>query len=124
MTIRRRVTFCPAFPPPPQARARPDWSEIFGRCWTGGFEASVSPTPAPPRSDAEHAQLSAGRLCDVPALRHELLASHGRSNGRSQSKRTQRTEANASTPTALPNTANGRARFCADLPLGWAKPIS
>ncbi|MCT4365023.1 MULTISPECIES: molybdopterin oxidoreductase family protein [Synechococcaceae] len=118
----RRVTFCPAFRRPP-GKARPDW-EIFAAVGRRlGFEHQFTYTSAA-EVYAEHAQLSAGRLCDVSGLSHELLASHGPQQWPAPKGSAPTTEAKRLYTDLLFPTANGRARFCADLPLGLGEPIS
>lgn len=126
----RRVTLCPAFREPP-GQARPDWA-IFAELGRRlGFEASFAYGSAA-EVYAEFAALTAGRVCDLSGLSHELLAEQGPQQwpfpaGTAAGAGQARLYGVASPfPGAPPGhrfpTASGRARLLAEPPLGLAEP--
>ena len=116
----RRVTHCPAFRPR-HGQSRPDW-EVFADVGRRlGFEAQFSFTSAA-EVYAEFAALSAGRMCDVSGLSHDLLEREGPQQwpfptGSEPGSASRRLYTDQRFP-----TPSGRARFVADHPLGLAEP--
>jgi ferredoxin-nitrate reductase len=126
----RRVTLCPAFREPP-GQARPDWAIFaelgrrlgFVELFRYGSAAEVY---------AEFAALTAGRMCDLSGLSHELLAAHGPQQwpfpaGTAAGAGQARLYGEHSPfPGAPPGhrfpTASGRAQLWAEAPLGLAEP--
>ena len=126
----RRVTLCPAFRDPP-GEARPDWAIFaelgrrlgFGAFFTYGSAAEVY---------AEFAALTAGRVCDLSGLSHELLAVHGPQQwpfpaGTAAGAGQARLYGADSPFPGAPYghrfpTASGKARLLAEPPLGLAEP--
>ncbi len=116
----RRVTYCPAFRPR-HGQSRPDW-EVFAEVGRRlGFEEQFRYGSAA-EVYAEFAALSAGRVCDVSGLSHELLDREGPQQwpfptGTEPGPGSRRlyTDHHFPTPT-------GRARFVAEQPLGLAEP--
>ncbi|MEC8604498.1 MAG: molybdopterin dinucleotide binding domain-containing protein, partial [Cyanobacteriota bacterium] len=116
----RRVTYCPAF----RRRfgdSRADW-EMFAEVGRRlGYKDQFSYASAA-EVYTEFSQLTRGRLCDVSGLSHALLEQEGPqqwpfpsgSSGDQPAKRLYSDHRFA--------TANGRARFCTDQPLGLAEP--
>jgi len=126
----RRVTLCPAFRQPP-GEALPDWAVFAELGRRLGFVQQFSYGSAA-EVYAEFAAITAGRLCDLSGLSHDLLAEYGpqqwpfaagTSPGEGQA-RLYTVEApypNAPRGHRFP-TLNGRARLLADPPLGLAEP--
>ena len=116
----RRVTYCPAFRPR-QGQSRPDW-EVFAEVGRRlGFEEQFRYGSAA-EVYAEFAALSAGRVCDVSGLSHELLDREGPQqwpfpSGTEPGSASRRLYTDQRFP-----TPTGRARFVADQPLGLAEP--
>ena len=116
----RRITYCPAYRPR-TGESRPDW-EVFAELgrrlgfvdqFRYGSSAEVF---------AEFAALTAGRVCDLSGLSHDLLAREGPQqwpfpggSAPSQGSRRLYTDGIFPSPT-------GRARFVAEQPLGLAEP--
>ena len=116
----RRVTLCPAFREPP-GEARADWA-IFAELGRRlGFEQQFSYGSAA-EVYAELVGLTAGRVCDLSGLSHDLLAEHGPQ----QWPYPQGTTPGGGQPRLYTDhqfpTPTGRARFVADAPLGLAEP--
>jgi len=117
------VTFCPAFRRP---KARPS---RLGRSSplldAAGFRAQVSPTPsAKARSNAEHAQLSAGPPFATSPAQHELLASPRPQQWPLQGHAPTTEAETASTTDLLFPTRHGPRRSAPICRWAWAKPIS
>jgi ferredoxin-nitrate reductase len=115
----RRVTFCPAFRPPP-GQARPDWqvfAEVGRRLGCQdqfGFASAAEVY-------REFAALTAGRVCDSSGLSHDLLREHGPQQwpfpaGTAPGEGSARLYTDHRFP-----SPDGRARFLADRPLGLAE---
>ena len=116
----RRVTLCPKFRPP-HGDSRPDW-EVFAELGRrlGFVDQFTFANSAEVYS--EFAALSKGRLCDVSGLSHELLATHGPQQWPfAESHKPTQAAKRLYVGKRFP-TANGRARFQADAPLGLAEP--
>ncbi|MCP9831310.1 nitrate reductase [Synechococcus sp. HJ21-Hayes] len=126
----RRVTLCAAFRDPP-GEARADWA-IFAELGRRlGFVDQFSYGSAA-EVYAEFTALTAGRVCEVSGLSHDLLAQHGPQQwpfpagtqpGGGQARLYGEVCAFPAAPAGhrFP-TGNGRARLWADLPLGLAEP--
>jgi ferredoxin-nitrate reductase len=126
----RRVTLCAAFRDPP-GEARADWA-IFAELGRRlGFVDQFSYGSAA-EVYAEFTALTAGRVCEVSGLSHDLLAQHGPQQwpfpagtqpGGGQVRLYGEVCAFPAAPAGhrFP-TGNGRARLWADLPLGLAEP--
>jgi ferredoxin-nitrate reductase len=116
----RRVTYCPAFRPR-HGQSRPDW-EVFAELGRRlGFEEQFRYGSAA-EVYAEFAALSAGRLCDVSGLSHELLEREGPQQwpfpgGAVPGSASRRLYGDGRFP-----TPSGRARFVAEQPMGLAEP--
>jgi ferredoxin-nitrate reductase len=116
----RRVTFCPAFRPR-HGTSRPDW-EVFAELGRRlGFVEQFSYVSSA-EVYAEFTALTAGRVCDMSGLSHQLLAQHGPQQwpfetGREPSNSSRRLYSDHRFP-----TSSGRARFHAEDPLGLAEP--
>ncbi|ABI46326.1 molybdopterin oxidoreductase family protein [Synechococcus sp. CC9311] len=116
----RRVTYCPAFRNP-NRESRADW-EVFAEIGKRlGFEKQFTYDSAA-EVYAEFTALTKKRLCDVSGLSHDVLAKEGPQQwpfpqDSSPSQETKRLYTNQKF-----STANGRARFCTDQPLGLAEP--
>jgi ferredoxin-nitrate reductase len=116
----RRVTYCPAFRNP-HRESRADW-EVFAEIGRRlGFEKQFTYDSAA-EVYAEFTALTKKRLCDVSGLSHDVLAKEGPQQwpfpqDSSPSQETKRLYTNQKF-----STANGRARFCTDQPLGLAEP--
>jgi ferredoxin-nitrate reductase len=116
----RRVTYCPAFRTPP-GQARPDWA-IFAELGRRlGFEAQFS-YDSSAEVFAEFAASTAGRVCDLSGLSHELLVEHGPQQwpfpaGTSPGAGMPRLYTDGRFP-----TPSGRARLIAEQPMGLGEP--
>ncbi|WP_017305087.1 molybdopterin oxidoreductase family protein [Spirulina subsalsa] len=116
----RRVTYCPAFHTP-AGEAREDWvifAEVGRRL---GYEAQFPFTSAA-EVYAEFAQLTAGRVCDLSGLSHEILAQFGPQQwpfpqGTTPTSTAKRLYLDHHFP-----TPNGRANFAPVHPRGLAEP--
>ncbi len=116
----RRVTFCPAFRPS-HRESRPDWqvfAEIGQRL---GFQSQFSYKSAK-EVYAEFTAVTQKQLCDVSGLSHDFLAEHGPQQwpfpkNSPASQLSKRLYGNHRF-----QTANGRAKFTTDQPLGLAEP--
>ena len=126
----RRVTLCAAFRDPP-GEARADWA-IFAELGRRlGFVDQFSYGSAA-EVYAEFTALTAGRVCEVSGLSHDLLAQHGPQQwpfpaGTQPGGGQVRLYGEVCGFPAAPAghrfpTGNGRARLWADLPLGLAEP--
>jgi len=116
----RRVTHCPAFRAAP-GEARPDlaiFAELGRRL---GFHQQFSYGSAA-EVYAEFTALTAGRVCDLSGLSHDLLAEHGPQQwpfplGTKPGDGQPRLYTDHSFP-----TPSGKARLLAEQPLGLAEP--
>jgi len=117
----RRVTFCPAFRPPP-GESRPDW-QVFAELGRRLGHGNLFPAAATAADvHAEFVALTAGRLCDLSGLSHRLLAEAGPQQwpfppGTPAGGEARRLYGDRHFP-----TPSGRARFQCDVPLGLAEP--
>lgn len=115
----RRVTYCPAFRNL-HRESRPDW-EVFADIGRRlGFHQQFT-YQSSAEVYAEYTALTENRLCDVSGLSHELLAKEGPQQwpfpqNSPPSEGSKRLYTNQ-----LFLTANGRAHFCTDQPLGLAE---
>ena len=116
----RRVTLCRQFRPAP-GEARADWA-IFAELGRRlGFGEAFSYADSS-EVFAEFVALTAGRVCDMAGLSHQLLADHGPqqwpfSQGTAPGAGTARLYLDHCFP-----TATGRALFHCDQPFGLAEP--
>ena len=116
----RRLTYCPAYRPR-TGESRPDW-EVFAELGSRlGFVEQFRYRSSA-EVFAEFAALTAGRVCDLSGLSHELLEREGpqqwpfpASSTPSNGSGRLYTDGRFPSPT-------GRARFVADQPLGLAEP--
>ena len=116
----RRITYCPAFRKP-HGESRADW-QVFAELGRRlGFEQQFSYDSAA-EVYAEFAALSAGRLCDVSGLSHELLSEHGPQQWPFPSGSEPTTESKRLYSDHRFATPSRRARFMAEQPLGLAEP--
>ncbi|HCV56755.1 MAG TPA: nitrate reductase catalytic subunit [Synechococcales bacterium UBA12195] len=116
----RRITYCPAFRQP-HGESRADW-QVFAELGRRlGFEQQFSYDSAA-EVYAEFAALSAGRLCDVSGLSHELLSEHGPQQWPFPSGSEPTTESKRLYSDHRFATPSRRARFMAEQPLGLAEP--
>ncbi len=116
----RRITYCPAFRKP-HGESRADW-QVFAELGRRlGFEQQFSYDSAA-EVYAEFAALSAGRLCDVSGLSHELLYEHGPQQWPFPSGSEPTTESKRLYSDHRFATPSRRARFMAEQPLGLAEP--
>jgi ferredoxin-nitrate reductase len=117
----RRVTFCPAFRPPP-GESRPDW-QVFAELGRRLGHGNLFPAAATAADvHAEFVALTAGRVCDLSGLSHRLLAEAGPQQwpfppGTPPGGEARRLYGDRHFP-----TPSGRARFLCDVPLGLAEP--
>jgi ferredoxin-nitrate reductase len=116
----RRVTLCTQFRPAP-GEAKADWA-IFAELGRRlGFGEAFSYADSS-EVFAEFVAITAGRVCDMAGLSHQLLADHGPqqwpfSEGTAPGAGTARLYLDHHFP-----TASGRALFLCDLPFGLAEP--
>lgn len=116
----RRVTLCTQFRPAP-GEAKADWA-IFAELGRRlGFGEAFSYADSS-EVFAEFVAITAGRVCDMAGLSHQLLADHGPqqwpfSEGTAPGAGTARLYLDHHFP-----TASGRALFQCDLPFGLAEP--
>ena len=116
----RRVTYCPAYRPR-HGQSRPDW-EVFAELGRRlGFEQQFSYSSAA-EVYAEFAALTAGRVCDLSGLSHQLLEEHGPQQWPFPSGSGPTTESKRLYSDGRFPTPSGRARFVAEQPLGLAEP--
>ena len=116
----RRITYCPAFRKP-HGESRADW-QVFAELGRRlGFEQQFSYDSAA-EVYAEFAALSAGRLCDVSGLSHELLAKEGPQQWPFPSGSEPTTASKRLYSDHRFATPSRRARFMAEQPLGLAEP--
>ncbi len=116
----RRVTYCPAYRPR-HGQSRPDW-EIFAELGRRlGYEKQFSYNTAA-EVYREFASVTAGRLCDVSGLSHELLNSEGPQQWPFPAGSGPSTQAKRLYTDQRFATTSGRARFTAEQPLGLAEP--
>ena len=116
----RRVTYCPAFRQP-HHESRPDWqvfAEIGRRL---GFEAQFSYESAA-EVYAEFTAVTDKQLCDVSGLSHQLLAREGPQQWPFPQKSSPSQDSKRLYTNQRFQTANQRAQFCTDQPLGLAEP--
>ncbi|MCW6036894.1 nitrate reductase [Spirulina subsalsa FACHB-351] len=116
----RRVTYCQAFHTP-AGEAREDWAVFAEVGRRLGYEAQF-PFTSVADVYAEFAQLTAGRVCDVSGLSHEILAQSGPQQwpfpqGSEPTSTAKRLYLDDHFP-----TANGRANFAPVHPRGLAEP--
>ena len=116
----RRITYCPASRHP-RGESRADWQVLAELGRRLGFEQQFSYDSAA-EVYAEFAALSAGRLCDVSGLSHELLSEHGPQQWPFPSGSEPTTESKRLYSDHRFATPSRRARFMAEQPLGLAEP--
>ncbi len=116
----RRVTLCPEFRRPP-GQARPDWQVFAAVGRRLGFKSQFSFESADQVYD-ELAALTAGRLCDLSGLSHQLLQAEGPQQWPYPAGSTPTAEAKRLYENWVFPTPSGRARFIAEHPLGLAEP--
>ncbi|MEA5421838.1 nitrate reductase [Synechococcus sp. CCY9202] len=118
----RRVTLCPGFRPAP-GQARADW-QVFAEVGRRlGFVDQFSYASAA-EVYAEFVQLTAGRLCDVSGLSHDLLRREGPQQWPYPKDAEPTTEARRLYTDWCFATPSGRARLIAEQPMGLAEPPS
>ncbi len=116
----RRITFCPAYRRC-HGESRPDW-QVFAELGRRlGFEDHFSYASSA-EVYAEFTALTAGRICDVSGLSHELLQEQGPQQwpfpqGSQPSSIAKRLYTDWCFP-----SSSGRATFVAEQPLGLAEP--